>query len=737
MDKDNKLPEIEKPTYTSDFSSDPEWRSDASESDTPQPVPSSEEPSKNAAFTVKSDKGGKKRSRLKNAKWLFDRKESTIMRFIDRTVSSLYDKTKNGAVGHFFTSYAKTERALKTSATFSFFGAASEFFRKRRSLKVKEHTVIDDTTGEVVAVVRDPASRKRPLIKRVISAVDNSVIVNAVRRFMSTLFYLPMSTYGALLLSLGITTILVQAARVFLLSGDLGISSVVIGVIYTLISMLTIFSGDASLAKYVCDSKIGSFILVSVFGVSKKTVDLGRSVKKYRFWAFIVGVSLGLLSAAVNAQSIFIGAVIAIFALGIATNPESGVILTTFALPFTSLIKNGELYLCIAVLYTVLVWVIKLIFGKRRAAFGAIEGWMTLFALFVIVTGLVSADRAQASRHALKLISAMLGFFAASGLLSTRAWFRKEINAVLLSGYIVSVVTVYQWIAGSIGVSWSLSEMAALNITSVFSSGEALALYLITVFFFALTGITSHEKKGGKFFSFLLAVISLFGILIISNVYVWVVLVSAIVFYSLIRSKKNAASVFGLLVLLLLVVSLVSDILPSVFSGVTGESFVERFEVMRTAGQMSGQYLISGIGLGEGVFDNAYASLATSDGVHSSDGGSLLTELLIRMGFMGVVFVAFAMILSYRQAFSTLKISASDTYAQRWTIASICSLTAMLLVSLVFYVWSDTSVALMFWTVTGLISASRRIALFENTGTSHESGPTIELPISSFRRSKR
>lgn len=732
MDKDNKNTENPTPAYSSDFSSDLKWRSDDVEP-AAQSKPEIDALGEKSAFTVKPEK---KRSGLRSAKWLFDRKESFIMRMIDKAVVSLYDKTKNGAVGHFFTSYAKTERAVSTSATFSLLGKISEFFKKRRNAGVKEQTVIDDMTGEVVATVRDPSSKKRPIIKSIVSTVENSAIIRAVKRFIVTLFYLPMSTYGALLLSLGITTILVQAVKVFLFSADLSMSSVAVGVAYTLVSMLTIFSGDVSFARYVCDSRLGSFLLTSVFGISKKTLDLSRSVKKYRFWAFLVGVSLGLLSIAFSASGIFVSVVVAVFALGVATNPESGIVLITFMLPFTEAVSGGENYLCAAVLYTVFVWLIKVLGGKRRISFVALELWLSLFAVFILVTGLVSADKTEAFRHATLLISALLGFFAASNLLSQRAWFRKEINAILLSGFAVSVFAVYQWISGASSVSWNVAEMLTVNVTSVFANADILSLYLVIVFFFALSGMTSHEKKGGKFFSFVVTVTSLGSILFTSNVYAWVTVVSVIVVYSLIKSKKNAASVFGLLVIILLAVSTVSEILPSTFVGVTDTGIAERFEVMRTAAQMSGQYLVSGIGLGESVFENVYASLSGVDGVHSSDGGSLITELMIRFGFMGIVFIASAAILSYRQAFSTLKLSANDNYAQKWTVAAICSLSGALMISLVSYIWSDTSMALMFWIVMGLVSATRKMALFENTGTSHESGPSIDLPISSFRRKK-
>ena len=359
-DKNSLMPDGEKldtgGEYKSDFSSDIQWRESSSE-DGGNDASQMGETVSNTDASVKEDKtdrvelgeltktgdryaagyqllGKRTKSSRAKRKWLFKREESVIMRFIDRLVARSYDKTKNGVLGHFFTSYAKVERGVKTSAILSLPAKISAYFEKHRTAKIKERKVYDDITGEVVAVIQDPSSRKRSLFKTIISMFEKSSVIRCVRKILSTLFYLPMSTYGAALLSLGITTILVQAGSVFLWSKDFSVSGIIVGIAYTIISMMTIFTGESSFARYICESKIGSFLLVSVFGVSKKTVKLEKSVPKHRFWAFLIGVALGLLSMLIPAHNIFLAALLVLLAVAVAINPENGVVIMIFPLPF-------------------------------------------------------------------------------------------------------------------------------------------------------------------------------------------------------------------------------------------------------------------------------------------------------------------------------------------------------------------------------------------------------------------
>lgn len=763
-DADSSMPEPEIPTkkdesgeYNSDFNSDIQWREDeenysepSQDIKDPEPADSSENEDKGG--TVKLEELTKTGDRYaagyqllgkrpgdfkKKRKWLFKREESLIMRFVDKLVTRIYEKTKDGVLGHFFTSYAKVERGVKTSAILSLPGRASAFFEKRRTAKMKQETICDEIMGDTVAVVRDRSSIKRPLLKRITRAFEKSAFAGAIRKLLTTLFYLPMSTYGAALLSLGITTILVQAVMVFWLSGTLSMSGIVVGVLYTLIAVMTIFAGDSSLVRYLYESNVGSFLLTSVFGVSKKTVDFDKSVPKHRFGAFIVGVALGLLSALVEAHVIFTVALIVIVALGVAHNPESGVVITVFALPFVYLFENSDKYLCAAVFYITVVWILKILGGQRRARLGALEGWLALFALLIVVTGAVSVDTAEAARHATVMIASLLGFFIVAGLLSSRAWLGRAVNALILSGLAVSLLGIYEWIIKAAGASWEFEKILENKISSVFLSTDTLALYLVMVFFFALTGISAQEKRRARALSAFTMLASLVCVLLTMNIYAWVALVAVVMIYSLIKSKKSAASVFGLLVVILLAVSLVSDVLPNYLTGIAGNSFEEKISVLHVTMQMSGKYAISGIGLGQTVFENVYASLASNGTPTVSNGGSLAMEMMIRFGVMGVLFIAVAVILIYRQAFSTFKTVTVKKYASMWSIAALSALTAALLLSCVSYVWEDTALALLFWITAGLVSATRRLALFENTGMSDDNELSVSIPISSFRKSSK
>ena len=749
--------------YDSDFSSDLQWRDDLpdiinvsdTEDDVTEDNEAAEESTENtdgvrdsADPAVLSDGNdspdrngadyqllGKKSSDFKaRRRRLFRREDSFIMRSSDNITEKLYTKTQNGVIGHFFTSYAKAERGVNTSLILSLPKKISAFFEKRRLAKMKREEVRDDDTGEVVAVIHDPASRKRSIVRRTVSAFEKSSVITALKKLFSTLFYLPVATYGAALLSLGITTILVQAAKAFWLSAAFSLSGVVVGILYTLIGVMAIFAGDTPLARYVCESKAGSFLLVSVFGVSKKSVDLERSVPKYRFWAFLIGVGLGLLSALVQAWSMLVFAIVAVIALGIAHNPESGVVLALFALPLTSLIQNGDKYLCTAMFYTAAVWIIKTIGGKRRIGFGALEGWIALFGCFVILTGFVSADSAEAGEHVFKMIGAMLGFFTVSTLLSSRTWMRRGINALLFSGFLVSVLGIYEWIEKAIRVSWKPEKILENEISSVFLSTDTLALYLMVVFFFASVGVGTHENKKEKLFSLLTLLVTFVCLVFTVEVYVWVTIVVVSTLCSLVRSRKNAFAAIAFIVILVLAVVFVFDALPPYVAQIADGALDENLEVLRIGSDMSGKYAISGIGLGDTVFKNVYASFVQVGGNISSNGGSLLFDVIIRFGVMGAIFLITAMVLVYRQSLSTLKHATVRRYASLWSLAALGALSGALSVSLVSYIWSDFSMALLFWMLVGFISAARRLSIFENTGMADDEGISITLPIRSFRK---
>ncbi|MBQ1225564.1 MAG: hypothetical protein IIX75_00575, partial [Clostridia bacterium] len=392
-------------------------------------------------------------------KGLFKREGSFVMRFVDKTVAKIYDMTKNGILGNFFTSYDRLEEKTASSAVISTPSKIVSFFKKRKAPKINEKIVFDDITGEEVAKIREKTKKQTSFLKKTVAVFEKSVILNFIGRFLSTLLYLPVATYGALLLSTGITTILVQAAKVFWLAEAINTAALLLGVSYTLIAVMTIFTGDITLVRYLCESKMGSFMLVSVFGLFKKNIDTERKVPKYRLLAFLLGVGIGLLSAVFPALDVFISIVLIVVALGIAHNPESGVVILSFLLPFTAVFSSGQKYFYLLILYVTLVWIIKLARGQRRAKFSALDGLILMFAGFVLLTAFVSVDRSEALYHALNLIMPIIGYFLVSNLLSSRVWISRGVGAMLISGFVVSAYGIYQWAVHAINNSWRFDKL--------------------------------------------------------------------------------------------------------------------------------------------------------------------------------------------------------------------------------------------------------------------------------------
>ncbi|MBE6608549.1 MAG: hypothetical protein E7633_08335 [Ruminococcaceae bacterium] len=667
-------------------------------------------------------------------KGLFKRDGSFIMRFVDKTVAKIYDMTKNGILGSFFTSYDKIDESTESSVIISAPSKLVSVFKKRRRPKIKEKIIYDDITGEEVAKIREKTKKESSIIKKIVSVFEKSVLLSFIERFLSILLYLPMATYGALLLSTGITTILVQSAKSFWLGGTFSTVSLLMGVAYTLVAMITIFAGDVPLVRYLCESKMGSFILVSVFGLFKKNIDTEKKVPKYGFIAFLLGVGLGLLSAVISAFDIFFVIVALVVAIGVAHNPESGVVIISFFLPFASVFINGQKYLYLLIVYVSLAWIIKLLRGQRRAKFGALDGLIIMFAGFVILTALVSVDRTEAIYHAMALVMPIMGYFLVANLFSSRVWLSRGVSAMLISGFVVAAYGIYEWVVYAVNNSWKFDKLLNSNINSVCGTTEMLSVYLMVIVCFALAGL-SHKNVGGmRLLSLAVILPVIICILLTIDVYAWMILLISVMFYALIKSKKNAASIFGVLAVILFVLYIVSDILPSYLFALANDTLAGSFDVMHVSIKMIGQYAMTGIGLGETVFENIYASLSQTGAVSASDSGSLFFEVLIRFGVVGIIFLAATVILVYRQAFSTYKVITVKRYASVYSMSALTAFTALLLVSGINYIWKDFSVAYIFWSIVGYVCATRKTALFENAAVSENSGLDIKLPISTFRK---
>ncbi|MBQ8742571.1 MAG: hypothetical protein IJZ03_04320 [Clostridia bacterium] len=679
--------------------------------------------------------GSEKKKKSAKPRKRSPKKESVIVKLFSSAVDAFYRNIKTGIFGRFFTSYDSLEKKTEECAAVSLPKRVTSFFRRRREAQMKCTAVHNEETGEQVASIRDPLSKKRSLVSVLVSAFEKSSVIGALKKFCTALLYLPMSTYGGALLALGLTTVLVQAADTLLFFDSLDVSGVIIGVGYALVALMTIFAGDAPLVAYINESKIGNFVFYHVFGVSKEIVDLNKSVPKNRFWAFIIGVVLGLTSAFWPAWIPLCLVGVLVLALGIASNPESGALILVFAFPFVSGYTIGKRIFCVILAYTLASWIIKIIGGRRRVKLGFIEGCCMIFAAFVVLTALVSTDRSQAVLHMTKILCAMLGFFMMSGLLATRIWMDRAIKAFTASAFVVSVIGIYEWIVGSVDAMWKLDKILDLRIMSVFPSSEALAIYLCAAFFFSLPCIHVCKTKRGKLMAALTAFLTIVCTLLTVNTFAVITLLSVFMIYLLVRSRKNVAFVIFFVAILALACTFALDLLPKYIVDTLFDDFRRRYDVLQAALEMAVKYPLSGIGLGSGIFRELGVSITS---VHASgimEGVGMLLDIMIRMGIFGALLFAMFVIVAYQMAFSTIRLGSSHGACRIYMIPALCAFATLTFSATMSSMLNDLSMAFLFWSTVGFMNASRRIVYFENVGST-AGGLDVTLQIKSFRKSE-
>ena len=420
-----------------------------------------------------------------------------------------------------------------------------------------------------------------------------------------------------------------------------------------------------------------------------------------------------------------------IIALGIANNPESGILILVFALPFVSASENGRKIFCAVSIYVFAVWIIKLISGKRRMKFGALEGWTVLFASFVVLTAFVSSDRAQAFSHMTEILCAIIAFFMISGLFTSRIWMDRAIKALTASAFIVSAVGIYEWILSSIKAAWKLDRMLLFRISSVFSDNDSLSVYLCVAFFFSLASVYVSRKKRGKFMSaFTLFSVAVCTVLT-ANTLAILALAAVFMIYLLIRSKKNTAFVFSFAIVFTAICLLLLEMLPEYVLNSFMSDLSKRCETLYTVVQMAFRYPLSGIGLGTGAFEDLCVTMNSVAPSGAISGVGMLADVMIRMGVVGVLFLVFFIVLVYRLAFSTVKIAGSHAPCSVYVIPAFCAFVTMTVNAVMSCTLSNLSTTFLFWAVAGFTNASRRIVYFECVGID-SGGLDISLPIKSF-----
>lgn len=124
---------------------------------------------------------------------------------------------------------------------------------------------------------------------------------------------------------------------------------------------------------------------------------------------------------------------------------------------------------------------------------------------------------------------------------------------------------------------------------------------------------------------------------------------------------------------------------------------------------MIGDHLISGIGVGEEAFKNAYVLYAVSGTETAVHSHNLYLQVLIELGIVGIVILALVMIMFAQRCSSEIANLKRGSKTRIMISAGFSGICGVLVMGLTDHVWYDYRVFLIFWAVMALTVALARI----------------------------
>lgn len=605
---------------------------------------------------------------------------------VDFLADKIYGFFENSVIGAFFTGGDRFKAALETSFIHRVYeGLKGRITRKLR--KNPKKAVTGDDLGSGVGIFNEN-TLGRSLKTRISEALGSSVVLKAVNGFFMNLASLPVMSYGMFLLSFGISATATQAIK--LITADFPARTVftlIHGILILLISIPLFINREESVAECMSRSAIGSFILYDVMCVRKGNEVPGRGSARTGMLLFLLGAMLGVLSYYYSPWIVLLSILVLIFAVRTVYMPELGALLGIVLVPFVNLTSKPALICLIYSLFVFLCFVLKVIVGKRSADFSFTDFLVLLFAIICINTSRSTPDGRNA---ALLYISFMLVYYVVRNVIRSAKWEERCVNAWIVSSCAVSAAAIAQvFIRGGIYV------------TSVFETQTELAWYLCVGLI--ITAAKAFKAEKHKPFYAAALVAQIFAMLGSGSWLALIVTCFALIFFFMVCSRKTIGALLVILVAIPFVSCFISGVQMADFWRLVtfrDISQAHKVEIWHTSSRIAGDYIFSGTGLGKETFASVFARYA-QEGVSAQSSMSLILQLIIQLGVIGLLFLAAVIVAACVKAFTLHGKYGNASSHSIYAIGYLTALLSLALLGIFYDIWDSEAITLMFWMLLG------------------------------------
>lgn len=611
---------------------------------------------------------------------------SKIFGMLDRFANRLYNCFLFGFFGRIFTAYSTEERLFRQSAA----------------------AVCAKKIGH-----NDSHLRKARL--NIAATFENSVAVRLYETVVSRIMACKLRIYGVFSFLLGSMIF----AEYFILRYSFpGANADTVYNIFGAVlfaASIPLLASKNTLSEALKRSILCKKIIVGFFGIDDNRINKysKRGGDSYLI-AVISAFALAIITLFVNPLTVLLFILALVVFCLIMTIPETGVIITVFAVPFLDFSSHPTLSLCAMVSVTALSYIIKLICARRVFRFHLIDFFVTVFGAMIFFGGVFSHGGENSFRTAVSYCVLLAGYFLVVNLMRTKAWLNRCVNAFLLSATLVSLYGIFQYYFTDLEVKWldvGMFPDISGRVVSTFDNPNMLSVYLVLALPFAVAHLLDSKNIRSIIWRIIQICLMGYCCVLTWSRGGWVGVIAAVILFFIMYSPHTLTAFIFLALPVCAVGPYAVSKLPSAFVGrftsivtASDSSSLFRFKTWKGVISMIRDNFIGGIGVGTDVFSDTYAAYAVSGTEVVKHAHSLYLQIFVSLGIIGILAFAVLIFLFLQNGLEQSRDS-SDGTTRSAILAGISAIVGTLIMGTVDYIWYNMRVFFVFWFVFAIVCA--------------------------------
>ena len=539
-------------------------------------------------------------------------------------------------------------------------------------------------------------------------------VVEFINKIKNALAYASIRSYGVLLLTFGLLTLLANFAVYYF--RELPNSpefELTVGIIFAAVAIPLLFI-DVPLNDFLSRYSVTHFVLFDFLCIKRGT-EINRKAEKRDAFILIpifIATALAALGFLFSPITVFVAVIIAVFAALAISSPEFSLLSTLMLLPLIPVLPRATLILTALIAITTVSFIIKVLLGKRLFHFEQYDAVMLIFMLFTLISGIFNKGL-DSFENSLVIIALSLTYFLVSNILVNRRLAENAVKIVSLSSAPTAIYGIITYYVSEVRPEWidPMFDGISSRAYSTFGNPNIYAVYLVVATVFSVALAVEHARNKTAVLYAFISALNIYALVITWTRGAWLALLLSAIGFIVIRSQRCPK----LLLLPVILIPLALPFIPgdvierflSIFA-MQDSSAMSRLSVWRSSVLMFINNLFIGIGVGADAFSEEFLKYA-EDGVTAPHSHNLFLEIGCELGIFALITFVFILLIRIRHRATYAKYVRGSSVDNLCTVSGT-ALFALLIFGMTDYIWFHPTMLVLFWAVFGMGSATLRIS---------------------------